>query len=105
MKLPTNELLLALRSPTSGWLATMICALDEALQDPDFTDHQRELVRQMLDCNGIPSTVASAAEARMVHFEQAVADEQEHLFNRVADAQSAPKKQRPKLTLVGSAAA
>ena len=105
MKPSTNELLLALRSPTSGWLATMICALDEALQDPDFSDHQRELVRQMLDSNGIPSNVAAAAERRMVNFEQAVADEQEHLFNRVAEGQSATKTQRPKLTLVGSAAA
>ena len=76
MKLPTNELLLALRSPTSGWLATMICALEEALQDPDFSEHQRALVRQMLDSNGIPANVAAAAEARLVRFEQAVADEQ-----------------------------
>ncbi|MEO8802536.1 MAG: hypothetical protein ABI304_05475 [Rudaea sp.] len=105
MKLPTNELLLALRSPTSGWLATMICALEEALQDPDFSDHQRELVRQMLDSSAIPSNVAAAAEARMVHFEQSVADEQQHLFSTVAEAQSTAKAQRPKLTLVGSAAA
>lgn len=105
MKLPTNELLLALRSPTSGWLATMICALEEALQDPDFSEHQRELVRQMLDSNGVPSNVAAAAEARMIHFEQSVADEQQHLFSAVADAQATSKAQRPKLTLVGSAAA
>ncbi|MGA9333450.1 MAG: hypothetical protein WBV39_04155 [Rudaea sp.] len=105
MKPSTNELLLALRSPTSGWLATMICALDEALQDPNFSDHQRELVRQILDYNKIPSSVAAAAETRMVHFEQSVVDEQQHLFSALAEAQAAPKTQRPKLTLVGSAAA
>ena len=30
MKVPTPEVLLALRAPNAGWLAAMICALDEA---------------------------------------------------------------------------
>ena len=49
MKVSTNELLLALRAPNSGWLAALICALDEALQDPDFAEPQREMVRSLLD--------------------------------------------------------
>ena len=49
MSVPTNELLLALRSPTSGWLAAMVCALEEAVQDPSFSEHHRNLVRQLLD--------------------------------------------------------
>ena len=49
MKASTDELLLALRSPSSGWLAALICALDEATQDPAFTEHQRDLVRGLLD--------------------------------------------------------
>src|SRR5947209_19853553 len=48
MKLPTNELLLALRSPTSGWLATMVCALEEAVRDPDFSANHRALLTQLL---------------------------------------------------------
>ena len=49
MTTPTNELLLALRAPTSGWLAAVICALDEALLDPDFTEQHRAMLRNLLD--------------------------------------------------------
>jgi hypothetical protein len=109
MKLPTNELLLALRSPTSGWLAAMVCALEEAVQDPEFSEHHRELVRQMLSAEAIPAPVAAAAEARLSHFEQAVAETQNTLFNAIVEPlqQTVPASQpaRPKLTLVGSSKA
>jgi hypothetical protein len=108
MKLPTNELLLALRSPTSGWLAAMVCALQEAVQDPDFSEHHRNLVRQLLDTNAIPASVASAADDRLSHFEQTVADTQNQVLNSMVEPlQKAAVAQhaRPKLTLVGSVAA
>ena len=109
MKLPTNELLLALRSPNSGWLAAMVCALEEAVQDPDFSEHHRELVRQMLGVDAIPAPVAAAAEARLGHFEQAVAETQNTLFNAIVEplqqTVNASQPARPKLTLVGSSKA
>src|ERR1700741_2094237 len=105
MSLPTNELLLALRAPTSGWLAAMVCALEEAVQDPSFSEHHRNLVRQLLDADKIPASVASAANNRLVRFEQAVSEMHDLLTNGgdVAEQPAAP--QRPKLTLVGSVAA
>jgi hypothetical protein len=109
MKLPTNELLLALRSPNSGWLAAMVCALEEAVQDPDFSEHHRELVRQMLGAEAIPASVAAAAEARLGHFEQVVAETQHTLFNSIVEplqqTVTASQPARPKLTLVGSSKA
>ena len=107
MKLPTNELLLALRSPTSGWLAAMVCALEEAVKDPDFSEHHRNLVRQLLDVDAIPGSIAAAAEDRLGRFEQAVAETQNNLFDAVVEPLQAASMQtsRPKLTLVGSVAA
>ncbi len=109
MKLPTNELLLALRSPTSGWLAAMVCALEEAVKDPDFSEHHRNLVRQLLDVDAIPAPVAAAAEDRLGRFEQAVAETQNGLFEAIVEplqpALTASQPARPKLTLVGSVAA
>lgn len=107
MKLPTNELLLALRSPTSGWLAAMVCALEEAVQDPDFSEHHRELVRHMLSVDAIPAPIAAAAEARLGNFEQAVAETQNGLLNAIAEPlrPAVTQSARPKLTLVGSSKA
>jgi hypothetical protein len=109
MKLPTNELLLALRSPTSGWLAAMVCALEEAVRDPEFSDHHRELVRQLLAAEAIPAPVATAAEVRLSYFERAIAETQNALFDSMVEplqpAVTARQPSRPKLTLVGSVAA
>jgi len=105
MKLPTHELLLALRSPTSGWMATMVCALEEAARDPEFSEHHRALVMQLLDANAVPEIVAAAAEERLSRFEQSVADTQSDLISAIATHASAPQPARPKLTLVGSVAA
>lgn len=104
MKLHTNETLLALRSPTSGWLAAMVCALEEAVRDPDFTDHHRELVRQMLDVNAIPAPIASAAQDRLSRFEEEISNTQDALFGSLTDSVAA-QPSRPKLTVVGSVAA
>jgi hypothetical protein len=105
MPVPTNELLLALRSPTSGWLAAMVCALEEAVQDPSFSDHHRNLVRQLLDVDAIPAPVASAANSRLSRFEQAVSEMHTLLTGPREEAAELPIPQRPKLTLVGSVAA
>ena len=105
MKLPTNELLLALRSPSSGWLATMVCALEEAVRDPEFSEHHRALIGQLLQANAVPAPVAAAAEERLSRFEQNVADTQTDLISALAAAAQSAQPVRPKLTLVGKSAA
>ena len=106
MSAPTNELLLALRSPTSGWLAAMICALEEAVQDPSFSDHHRNLVRQLLETDKIPTPIATAANNRLARFEQAVNEMHTLLtHDELPEVASGSFTSRPKLTLVGSVAA
>jgi hypothetical protein len=101
MKPSTNELLLALRSPSSGWLAALICALDEAVQDPAFTDHQRDLVRGLLDAGVVPQPVATAANARLASFEATVKDLETYLLESQPMPAAAPVAARPKLTVCG----
>ncbi len=72
MTAPTNELLLALRAPTSGWLAAVVCALDEAMMDHDFSVQHRQLLRSLLDAGEVPAAVSSAAHDRLQRFEEAV---------------------------------
>ena len=66
----TSELLLALRNPDSGWLATLIVALSEAQADPGFTAHHQALLAEI--CNGqpIPLAVRAAALQRSMDFER-----------------------------------
>lgn len=103
MKVSTNELLLALRAPNSGWLAALICALDEALQDPDFAEPQREMVRSLLDAGSVPRAVSTAANDRLARFEEAVQDLHALLAPEQEPA-AATAPARPKLTLCVTAA-
>jgi hypothetical protein len=103
MKVSTNELLLALRAPNSGWLAALVCALDEALQDPDFGEPQRALVRGLIDAGQVPHGVAVAANERLTRFEETVKD-LHSLFVAVAEEPARETGSRPKLTLCGGTA-
>lgn len=62
------EVLLMLRSPGSGWLATLLAAVGEASRDSDFSDSHRAILRQYLD-NGMPAAVGEAALARTLAFQ------------------------------------
>ena len=68
MRITDAEYLLALRAPSSGHLATLICTLTEALQDPGFSKHHRLLVAELLTRTQVTPTVASAADSRMQKF-------------------------------------
>jgi hypothetical protein len=103
MKVSTNELLLALRAPNSGWLAALVCALDEALQDPDFGEPQRDLVRSLIDAGSVPHAVAVAANDRLERFEETVKDLHSLLVPPLSESVHEVSA-RPKLTLCGSAA-
>ena len=98
MNAPTNELLLALRAPTSGWLAAVICALDEALLDHDFNASHRQLLRNLLDAGEVPASVSSAAQDRLQRFEEAVQTLHEALIG-TPEAAAEPVSARPHLSL------
>lgn len=99
MNVTTNELLLALRAPTSGWLAALILALNEAQQDPDFSEQQRDMVKALLDNGSVPGAVANAAGTRLDRFEAAVQGMHAELFADPMATESI--KERPQLTLCG----
>lgn len=104
MALSTQEMILALRAPNAHWLAALVNALDEALLDPAFDERQRAVVCQLLQNGIVPNGVARAAEAKFQQFEQGFAD----LAAPAAEPEGPtvpPPTGRPKLTLVGNAAA
>ncbi len=104
MNVSSNELLLALRSPTSGWLAAVICALDEALLDPDFSEQHRQMLRSLLDSGQVPENVAAASHDRLKRFEEAVQTLHEALVGDDDVLFEAPVAATPRLRLCASAA-
>ncbi|MHB1615705.1 MAG: hypothetical protein ACYCUX_00305 [Metallibacterium sp.] len=71
----TSELLLTLRNPDSGWLATLIVALAEAQADPTFTCLHQSLLANL--CNGQPVSLVlrAAALQRSLDFERRLENE------------------------------
>ena len=67
--LTVPEILLMLRAPGAGWLATLISALDEAQRDPDFDIRHRAALAQLVTEHGVPSAVLEAARRRTTAFE------------------------------------
>lgn len=67
--LTVPEILLMLRAPGAGWLATLIAALDEAQRDPDFDIRHRQALAQLVAEQGVPSAVLDAARRRTAAFE------------------------------------
>ncbi|MGA9341149.1 MAG: hypothetical protein WBV61_02300 [Rhodanobacteraceae bacterium] len=96
------ELLLALRSPRSGWLAAMICTLDEASQDADFEGYQRKLLGSLLAKGEVPTAVAYAAADRLAAFEHTMREAP--TSSDVVAETGAPVRSRPKLTICGGVA-
>ncbi|HET9818504.1 MAG TPA: hypothetical protein VFP92_05000 [Rhodanobacteraceae bacterium] len=66
------EILLMLRAPGAGWLATMLSALDEASRDPDFNAYHRAILARCLDEEAVPVAVAEVARQRTLQFEEAL---------------------------------
>jgi len=78
------EILLMLRAPGAGWLATLLSALDEASRDPDFNAYHRAILARCLDEQTVPAAAAEAARQRTAQFEQSLAT-QLHANGRVGD--------------------
>ena len=62
------ELAFALRSPTSGPLAAVICALADLFEDPSFNEGHRVLLSDLLVRGEIPQALADSAAARLTSF-------------------------------------
>lgn len=100
MKVPTPEVLLALRAPNAGWLAALICALDEAQHDPNFSETQRALVHRLLDADSLQMPIVAAAQERLARFEEDLRADFAMLEADLAPEPPAPtERRRPKLTL------
>ncbi|HLI17440.1 MAG TPA: hypothetical protein VKV22_04115 [Rhodanobacteraceae bacterium] len=68
------EVLLMLRAPGAGWLATLLTALDEASRDPDFNAYHRAIIGRYLDEQAVPAAVAEASRQRTLQFEDALVE-------------------------------
>lgn len=66
------EILLMLRAPGAGWLATLLAALDEAGRDPDFNAYHRAILARYVDEQTVPAAVAETARQRTAQFEEAL---------------------------------
>lgn len=64
------EVLLMLRAPGAGWLATLLSALDEASRDPDFNAYHRAVLARCLDEQSVPAAIAESARQRTAQFEE-----------------------------------
>ena len=67
------EVLLMLRAPGAGWLATLLSALDEASRDPDFNAYHRAILARCLGEQSVPPAIVDMARQRTVQFEAALA--------------------------------
>lgn len=67
--LTVPEILLMLRAPGAGWLATLISALDEAQRDPDFDLRHRQALAQLVTDQGVAGAIVDAARRRTAAFE------------------------------------
>jgi len=102
MYLSKPEILLALRSPDSGWLGVIATVLDEANRDPRFDAAQREILHQLLHAGTMTQEVGDAARKSAARFEAEIMQNSSRaqVDEAIAEAEDAPE--RPKLTLVGS---
>ncbi len=73
------EVLLMLRAPGAGWLATLLAALDEANRDPDFNATHRAILAHYLGEQAVPAAIVDSARQRIVDFERSLSEQFEPL--------------------------
>jgi hypothetical protein len=69
------EVLLMLRAPGAGWLATLLSALDEANRDPDFSAAHRAVLAHCLAEPAVPAAIVDGARQRLVEFERSLSEQ------------------------------
>ena len=101
-----QELLFALRSPTSGPLAAVICALADLFEDPSFNERQGALLRELLDRAEVPQLLADRATERLTAFAAALESRHQSVFafdtaDEGQEVTCPVSEQRPRLRVVG----
>ncbi len=74
MRSTSQQLAFALRAPSSGPLAAVLCALADLFEDPNFNSAQREMLCEVLNQGDIPQSLADAASARLMSFANSLED-------------------------------
>lgn len=69
-----QELAFALRSPSSGPLAAVVCALADLFEDPSFNEGHRALLSQLLAGGEVPHFLAERAAERLTSFANTLED-------------------------------
>ncbi|GEM_PF-635395 len=78
------EILLMLRAPGAGWLATLLAGLDEACRDPDFNAYHRAILARFADEQAVPAAVAEVARRRALLFADTLQEGREPLPEAVS---------------------
>ena len=74
MRSTPQELAFALRSPNSGPLAAVICAMADLFEDPSFNEGHRALLGQLLAGGEVPQFLAERAAERLTSFASSLED-------------------------------
>jgi hypothetical protein len=74
MRSTPHELAFALRSPNSGPLAAVVCALADLFEDPSFNEGHRVLLSQLLAGGEVPQFLAERAAERLSSFASSLED-------------------------------
>lgn len=74
MRSTPQELAFALRSPNSGPLAAVICAMADLFEDPSFNEGHRALLGQLLAGGEVPQFLAERAAERLTSFANSLED-------------------------------
>ena len=103
MRTNPQELAFALRSPISGPLAAVICALADLFEDPSFNEGHRALLQGLLERGEIPQSLADNAMARLTSFASSLESLHTQVFADNGQARASfdlPSEAAPRLRCV-----
>jgi hypothetical protein len=102
MRSTPQELAFALRSPNSGPLAAVVCAMADLFEDPSFNEGHRALLSQLLAGGEIPQFLAERAAERLTSFASSLEDLHRQISTDDASAlfDSLPSVEVPRLRRV-----
>ena len=97
MRSTPHELAFALRSPNSGPLAAVICALADLFEDPSFNEGHRVLLSQLLAGGEVPQFLAERAAERLTSFASSLEDLHRQVMGEGSPFDELPGVEAPRL--------
>ena len=97
MRSTPHELAFALRSPTSGPLAAVVCALADLFEDPSFNAGHRALLGQLLAGGEVPQFLAERAAERLSSFASSLEDLHREVVSEAQLFDELPNVEAPRL--------